>query len=307
MQKVKQELTTLTFRGPSFEDHGLELDMLTELVQYKKILLETAEHLWRRENPERTRLPRGFKDSLRIKFYEIRQGSTTVPLFYEREYEDDQMRLEYGDELNDAVNLVEAGLAAASEDRPLPENFPKNVIPLFGDLGKSLGPEDYIEARSPKRERPVSFTPLVRERLISQEERTYEDLVDLTGEVRAADLDGLNFTLRLEGGGKIPGKFEPEDEPKIIEAFKDHATCRLNILGTAEFSHKDGTIKRIIRVEEMNVRPLEGEAFEKETKPVWQMVMEIGASIPSEEWAKIPTDLSINTDHYLYGAPKIEK
>lgn len=42
-----------------------------------------------------------------------------------------------------------------------------------------------------------------------------------------------------------------------------------------------------------------------DTKPVWQMVMEIGAGIPAEEWAKIPTDLSINTDHYLYGKPKI--
>jgi len=34
--------------------------------------------------------------------------------------------------------------------------------------------------------------------------------------------------------------------------------------------------------------------------------MELGASIPDEEWAKVPADLAKNLDHYLYGAPKEE-
>jgi len=142
---------------------------------------------------------------------------------------------------------------------------------------------------------------------MNQEEKTYEDIVDLTGEVRAADLDGLNFTVRLDEGFKIPGKFEPEHEPEIIEALKEHTTCRLKIKGTAEFAHKDGSIKKLIRVDEVNVRPIEDAQRGKEAKPVWQMVAEMGASISREEWAKIPTDLSINSDHYLYGAPKVEE
>jgi hypothetical protein len=307
MRKEKQELTTLTFVGPSFEDHGLELDMLNELILYKKILLETAEHLWRLKNPDRTRLPRGFKENQHIKFYEIREGSTRIPLIRELEYEDDQLPLDRYDELNEAVEMVEEGMFAATEDRKLPENFPKNVIPLFGEFGKNLDIEDYIEAKSPKRDKPVPFNATVKERLLKQEEKTYADLVDLTGEVRAADLDGLNFTIRMEDGGKVIGKFQAEHEPQIIEAFKDHATCSLNIVGTAEFNHKDGTIKKILRVDEMNVRNMERAEFQKEVKPVWQMVAEMGASIPREEWAKIPSDLSINTDHYLYGAPKIEE
>lgn len=32
-------------------------------------------------------------------------------------------------------------------------------------------------------------------------------------------------------------------------------------------------------------------------KPIW-------ASVPESEWEKLPRDLSINLDHYLYGAPK---
>lgn len=39
-------------------------------------------------------------------------------------------------------------------------------------------------------------------------------------------------------------------------------------------------------------------------RPVWERVVEIGARIPREEWEKVPDDLSMNLDHYLYGAPK---
>ena len=43
------------------------------------------------------------------------------------------------------------------------------------------------------------------------------------------------------------------------------------------------------------------------TRPVWERVVEMGARIPREEWEKVPNDLSINLDHYLYGAPKEEE
>jgi hypothetical protein len=38
-----------------------------------------------------------------------------------------------------------------------------------------------------------------------------------------------------------------------------------------------------------------------------QQVADIQAQVPSEEWDKLPHDGSINHDHYLYGAPKVEE
>lgn len=37
------------------------------------------------------------------------------------------------------------------------------------------------------------------------------------------------------------------------------------------------------------------------------MINEIRAQVPDEEWKKLPTDLSKNIDHYLYGSPKVEE
>jgi hypothetical protein len=42
-------------------------------------------------------------------------------------------------------------------------------------------------------------------------------------------------------------------------------------------------------------------------RPFWEDIIALGASIPREEWEKVPRDLSINLDHYLYGAPKEEE
>jgi len=39
-------------------------------------------------------------------------------------------------------------------------------------------------------------------------------------------------------------------------------------------------------------------------KPIWEIVDEINARLPADTWENVPTDGSINLDHYLYGAPK---
>ena len=42
----------------------------------------------------------------------------------------------------------------------------------------------------------------------------------------------------------------------------------------------------------------------RDTRPIWEVITEISSEIPLEEWEAIPSDGSINHDHYLYGAPK---
>lgn len=42
----------------------------------------------------------------------------------------------------------------------------------------------------------------------------------------------------------------------------------------------------------------------KKSRPIWEIAKEISESIPLEEWQKLPSDGSVNHDHYLYGAPK---
>jgi len=41
-----------------------------------------------------------------------------------------------------------------------------------------------------------------------------------------------------------------------------------------------------------------------EDPPIWQQLLSLADGLPSDEWANVPTDLSKNVDHYLYGNPK---
>jgi hypothetical protein len=39
-------------------------------------------------------------------------------------------------------------------------------------------------------------------------------------------------------------------------------------------------------------------------RPSWEVVEEVNATLPADTWENVPTDGSINLDHYLYRAPK---
>lgn len=58
--------------------------------------------------------------------------------------------------------------------------------------------------------------------------------------------------------------------------------------------------------------PIEQQAMEAaprkaKSRPIWEVIVEIGASVPPEEWDKVPRDLSKNLKHYLYGSPRREE
>jgi hypothetical protein len=270
MNSERKKLTTLSFKGPSFEDHGLELNVLEELIQYKRILIETAKELWKTNHPERERLPKGFEDSIRIKFYEICPSSAAVPLYREIEYQDNQMVFDFEteDEINQAVGLIESSFDSVNSKAPLPSEFPKSVIPFFENFGKTLRADDYIQCQSTKRERPAIYTFDTRERIINFVAQDYEDLVDLTGEIRLADLDGLNFALRTVDGSKIPGKFEKDQEALIVEGLKNHESCLLHIKGLAQFSSKEALIKKIVRIDDIKMMQAEPLEVASDTQPI---------------------------------------
>ena len=41
-----------------------------------------------------------------------------------------------------------------------------------------------------------------------------------------------------------------------------------------------------------------------EARPIEEILKELAAEIPRAEWDRLPSDLTDNLDHYLYGTPK---
>jgi|CXWL01.1.fsa_nt_gi hypothetical protein len=51
-------------------------------------------------------------------------------------------------------------------------------------------------------------------------------------------------------------------------------------------------------------RPRQPAAPKKLKRTFWDDLADIGNSVPDEEWAKLPTDLAKNFDHYAHGSPR---
>jgi hypothetical protein len=134
-----------------------------------------------------------------------------------------------------------------------------------------------------------------------KKQNNHKRQIELRGEVRAADLDDRQFSLRLDDGTIIVAKFTSEQEHRITEALRDHTSRRLRLKGRAEVA-RSGKIKRVASVESLAIEEIAKSV--PAAKPIWEVALEIGASVPEEEWAKVPIDLARNLHHYLYGAPK---
>jgi hypothetical protein len=129
-----KKIAVLKFNGPRFEDHGLDVDVLPEIIAYKQLLQETAKALWKRKNPNRQRLPKNFDAEISLKFFEIEPGSAGVPLLRSATGRL-APRLPFDDELDDAAKLLESSIRMAGTSGAVPKELPRNVIPLFQDFG----------------------------------------------------------------------------------------------------------------------------------------------------------------------------
>jgi hypothetical protein len=303
MAQTHYLLVTHVFKGGRFDDHGVDIDVLPELTAYKELIVETAKEIWRRKHPRRVRLPRNFEESLSLKFYTVEpRGSAAIPLM--RVVEESQSHLPLPpnpDELDEAVDLITDTIRAVANDELLPEELPKNVMPLFETYGKTMRPDEVIELKPARGARSAEYSARERCKLVELAQAEYEDAVELVGEIRAADLDGASFSLRCEDETKVQGKFSPEQEATITDALRQHSTCRLRVKGIAKFQ-PGGRIKRVLNVDLLAIEPAGEGQYDESAASVWDMIEDISRSVTDEEWAKVPTDLSKNLDHYLYGA-----
>jgi len=295
------DLATLRFDGKRFEGHALDVECTQELITYRNLIVECAKELWRRKHPDRINLPKGFDKDFRLQFNRLEDGSAKIPL--QRVRVDDQGDLDWGnlDEFDEAADLIDAAIASANDDRLLPDALPSNVIPLFRDFGKTLGYDEVLFTCSRHGSTEAPYTAKARKRLTEWVGASYEDTVDVIGEVRMANVGPGTFSLQLDGVEPVvSGRFSPEQEAEVLEALRNHRSLRLRVIGMAEFATSDRQIKRFIRVDDVVHTVLADQVFDETAVPIWEQLSAIGESAPEGTWDSVPTDLSVKIDDLVY-------
>lgn len=74
-------------------------------------------------------------------------------------------------------------------------------------------------------------------------------------------------------------------------------------MGRGEFSAQ-GELLRITHVDQLQTQPVGEVPYDATAPPIEDVLTELAAEIPQENWDRLPPDLTDNLDHHLYGTPK---
>lgn len=307
MPSQTEHFREIHFTGGRFAETAgwLDVDVVGELQFYRKLVIAVAGENWRQENSGRERLPSGFAGSFGLGIAgEIGAGSCSVLTVRRRP---DEKQLPMDDYFDNAARIIDETLLAVRDETPFPQGMTASVLPMFGKWCKSLHEGESIVLGTRNGHSPT-FNAVIRERLIARIPRNepYIDDVDLTGEVRAADLGdqvGGSFRIRLDTGNSIGGVFSDEQEASITAALRDHSEVRIRVAGQGRFD-PSGQIQRILHVEHHEVVRAGQVQFDDTAPSILDIFDEIHRSMPEGAFDEFPPDGAQNYKHYLYGWPK---
>lgn len=302
-----KEVVRLSFKGERFRDHALDLSALTELSQFQNMIAETAKALWRAANPDRERLPKHFEQRTRLCLRQIKDGSAVAPLEVFLE-EPDQMEMweeeaKGPEEIDKAIELAYDVFDAIENDKPLPEKFPKQLVPEYTKWGQTLAEDEQVEFTPSNTTKPARLSVRNRQRLGTYAETSYEDMADITGEVFEADVKQRRFQLRKDDQHTVAVSFNEQQENLVTTALKDHKSVCLHVVGKGEYL-PDGKINKVTEVESLEIVQTGISEYDSESPSIEDVLSSIASKVPREEWNKLPSDLTDDLDTHLYGAPK---
>jgi hypothetical protein len=127
--------------------------------------------------------------------------------------------------------------------------------------------------------------------------------VEVTGEVLEADVKQRKFQLWIDGQTHVLVMFSDPQEVDVTTALRDHKSVRVRVKGQAEISPQ-GKLLRVTEIEELVLGPAGEVPYDPSAPAIEEVLADLARGVPEAEWDKLPSDLTDNLDHYLYGTPK---
>lgn len=244
---MKTDFSQPRFTGTRFDEHTLPVDVARDLAAYESLIAELAKHLYLNDHPDRQRVPKGFASNFHLDIQRIDEGSTKPMLVLvlagalalvggERDY------------FEQARDLVSECIAA--HENALPENFPKELLVHFNQLGRSLREGEALELPRQGMESAV-LTPEKRKKLVLAADLVYEKEVDLLGSIAEVDFEKFTFRLRLADGGQIVSPMPDSFYSKARE-FVGKTRHQVTLRGVAAYDSWD-RLQKLVFVESLEV------------------------------------------------------
>lgn len=223
--------------GPRFEEGAIPLDVLGDLAALGEMAIEVAKWRFLVDNPERSRSPKGFADSVTFKIISLQKGSAVPTIAMDSVAPSlSGMPAPFQEYFEQARDAITGAIAAAEEGVSVGGHLPEKCLGYFDRIGRSLRGDESIEFTTPTRWKPARLTRESRRTLILASTRIREltEEVRVRGSIPEIDQDRMTFELQLIEGRKIAGTMPDQHLDAIMEAFngyRDSARVLLQGLG----------------------------------------------------------------------------
>lgn len=255
VSEVWAEVSELQFDGRRFNDHGMELDVLPELIQFQSMVTELAKELYRRDH-KRQKVPAGFEANTKLRFKRLGKGCTKVPLEARIEASNTIFGAIPSQYVASAIQMLHQTIRSQNIGADIPAEVPRDqVIPQLCKWGTTLLADESIgvggarlgEKPAPPKE--AKFTVHTKEKLRKYLDLVFEDSITLYGEVRMVDRDNLRAEVRLPDQSRVNVRFQKIYESMFLRALNQEIP--VSIKGLATLSNIDGFVQRMTAVTEI--------------------------------------------------------
>ncbi len=187
---------TPRFVGPRFDQHTLPVEVTKDLAAYQTLIVELAKYLYLKDHPERQRTPKGFGASFELHLAKVEDGSAKAALLAVTAAV--SLEPNAAAYFEQARELVTACIAAPAT---LPEDFPKDYLWYFNQVGSSLKDGESMELPG-KGNVTAVLTPARRKTLVLAQDTVYDRPMELIGYIGELDWERNTFRLRLTDGSQ---------------------------------------------------------------------------------------------------------
>jgi hypothetical protein len=254
-----QKIFRLRYVGSRFANARLPLDVLADLPAFRDLLVSYAKDRWRRSNPERQRLPKGFDQSISFDLVRIEGGSTIPVIAWDRHLV--QPSIEgFTDEVEDIVNQSFADVVTLFFNAGI-QRFPRSLssdqIKALNRFGSGLRDGEKIEFldHGPSNDNATYLDAARRKAIITYVRNTYELRYEGIGQLTGIHVDGEIKVLTPEHG-ELAIKLSPD---RIKDEFDGSIDSAVQFALQIELDNQDA-FQRV--VEAFDVELIDQEQWE---------------------------------------------
>ena len=214
---MKQEFLKPTLNGERFQDHTVPLEMLKDFAALQEMLVEVAKWEFRKDHPNRERIPRNFTEGVDLHLTSVEEGSAilTISLVFAGLFPVSNHLTYFERARTDIVETI-----AAAEQGTTP-SLPPSLLNYFDRFGRGLRAGESISFE--RGEGKATLTPDSRTYLMKAAQvKEWTEEAAWRVRIPEADKGRSSFEMERTDGTKLKGTLSDLYQDSILDAFGNY-------------------------------------------------------------------------------------